>query len=353
MNKRLLWIVNHKTLLQSEVPLLRELGWEVFVPKIFPPPEHWRSGATTWDHDNDLTISVTDLETLNSHNFYEGSWTPKVRRIVKSQFGAVVSAFSAFLSPLSNSARHFPGKIIARPFGLAKSGRYSEHFSTGAGKELPKLLQKCGSRFQFGQAYDSISGVEPPVLANRSRTIGLSLPDETISHTNTWRGGGEKPLFLCPDVHTAYYSKLYALIKNEFGDCPHLIMGRQITEQRDKSVLSYVSHDDLWDLYKNIPVFVYPSGEPRHVHYSPLEAMVVGAPVLYLEGALLDSLAGSRLPGACKSFPDMRKKMLALVQGDDSLRKEIVTSQKVILEQFSEDLVKEQWQSALEGQAQE
>ncbi len=31
-----LWIVNHQTLMAAEVPILRSLGWEVFVPKLTP-----------------------------------------------------------------------------------------------------------------------------------------------------------------------------------------------------------------------------------------------------------------------------------------------------------------------------
>src|ERR1700735_1159270 len=68
--KRLLWIVNHKTLLPAEVPIFRDLGYEVFIPKIIPTHASYRSGTVTYDYDLSLTIPRRDLEILNSHAFY-------------------------------------------------------------------------------------------------------------------------------------------------------------------------------------------------------------------------------------------------------------------------------------------
>jgi hypothetical protein len=50
--RRILWIVNHKTLMSGEVPLLRSLGFEVFVPKILPAHDrNLRSAGVTYDYD--------------------------------------------------------------------------------------------------------------------------------------------------------------------------------------------------------------------------------------------------------------------------------------------------------------
>ena len=37
--KRALWLINHTTLRQFEVPILQSLGYEVFLPKTFPYDE--------------------------------------------------------------------------------------------------------------------------------------------------------------------------------------------------------------------------------------------------------------------------------------------------------------------------
>ena len=75
--------------------------------------------------------------------------------------------------------------------------------------------------------------------------------------------------------------------------------------------------------------------------------MVVGAPVLYRSGALIDSLAGRTLPGACASAAVMRSKAERLLAGDTALREEIQGSQQPIVDSFSIELAARQWAEVL------
>ncbi len=54
--KRLLWIVNHQTLMAAEVPILRSLGWEVFVPKLTPNDPSYRSAGFSHEYDRALAL---------------------------------------------------------------------------------------------------------------------------------------------------------------------------------------------------------------------------------------------------------------------------------------------------------
>ena len=97
--RRLLWIVNHKTLLQAEVPILRSLGWEVFVPKILP--EHdpgFRSAATSHEFDAALRLPPATLAVLNRHDFIQQGWSPTVAEIVNRNFNVVVTHFSYYVN---------------------------------------------------------------------------------------------------------------------------------------------------------------------------------------------------------------------------------------------------------------
>ena len=60
-NKRILWLLNHKTLMPYEVKLLLELGFEVFTPKITPTSPTLRSCAIdiTYDFEFDHTKLCT------------------------------------------------------------------------------------------------------------------------------------------------------------------------------------------------------------------------------------------------------------------------------------------------------
>jgi hypothetical protein len=330
---------------------LRSLGWEVFVPKILPHHDPgFRSAATTNEYDAALDLLPATLAVLNRHDFIERSWSPTVADIVNSHFNAVVVNFSYYVAPLFETAAKFHGILIARGFGRESPRRYSEFVSSAHRVGLLEGLAAMGNRFIFGQGYDNIAEVEDPPLPQRARTITVPLPDWIYCHRDTWRGGAGKAIFLCPSIALpGYYKDAYDGIKKSFGDLPHLIFGRQPKSVSDPTVLPYLSDAELISLFQSASVFVYPSAEPRHIHYSPIEAIVVGTPVLYRRGALMDIIAGAPLPGACTATSEMRDKARRLIAGDHTLAEEIRTSQRRILDTFASGLAREQWAAALAG----
>ena len=154
---------------------------------------------------------------------------------------------------------------------------------------------------------------------------------------------------LCPNIRDSkYYGGIYSELKAIFKDVPHAIFGRQNIPPGDPVVLPYMTDAELLDLYRRMCVFAYPSIEPRHVHYSPIEAMIVGTPVLYRSGGMLDHLAGQRLPACCDSKEEIRERALRLLSGDIRLEVAIRESQEKIIEKFSTDLVRTEWAEVLE-----
>ena len=53
---RLVWVVNHKTLLPAEVPILRSLGYSVFIPKRVPNVPDYRSAVVEHRYDPELSL---------------------------------------------------------------------------------------------------------------------------------------------------------------------------------------------------------------------------------------------------------------------------------------------------------
>lgn len=353
--RRLMWIVNHKTLLPAEVPIFRELGYEVLIPKIIPNHPGYRSGAVTYDYDSSLTISKSALEVLNKHDFYGDihvyrAWSPTLREIVNSNFDVVVSSFSGFISSLSEAVRHFDGLVCARVFGLTHPNRYMDLLEWLGHAELAAQMGARGPRYAFVQGYENLAEIEPATLAANPHTVTVPLPDRVFEDENTWRGGGEAAVFVCPGIEKeGYYRSVYEGIKQDFGDIPHVIFGRQIEPVDDPVILPYLSDAELTELYVKAPVFVYPSTEARHIHYSPIEAMVVGAPVLYKRGALSDILAGQAdSPGACADSEEMRAKALRLIAGDADLANAIRAQQGKIVDTFRVELARRQWAAILQ-----
>jgi hypothetical protein len=349
--RRLLWIVNHRTLMSSEVPILRSLGWEVFVSKIIPDHDPgFRSPGVTFDYDSALMLPAATLRVLNRHNFYERTWSPTVEDIVNRHFDVIVIHFTYYTTSLSEAARKFRGRVIVRAFGREHPRTYSEFVELGPHKNLIRELGALGDRFVFGQGYDNVAEVEPPEIARRAHTITVPLPSHFSQYNNTWRGDGGNAVFLCPAIHHPYYGEIYQRIKGHFGDLPHVIFGKQIVPLDDPSVLPYMTDAELFELYAAAPVFVYPNAEPRHIHYSPLEAIVVGTPTLYLRGTLIDKLTdGAELPGGCRDIAEMRNKTQRLLSGDRGLAEEIRASQGVILNAFTPELARRQWAAVLPG----
>jgi hypothetical protein len=352
--RRILWIVNHKTLMSGEVPLLRSLGFEVFVSKIVPINDRgFRSAGVTYDYDAALDLAPTALRVLNHENFFERGWAPTVAEIINRYFDVIVCHFTYYTTPLREAAMKFQGLLIARAFGRESPLTYGEFRTWVPHPTLLEDIRSMGQRFVFAQAYDNLAEIEESPLRSRAHTITVPLPTFLSPHANTWTGTGSKALFLCPAIAGGgYYKRVYLGIKRDFGDLPHMIFGSQTGPVRDPAVLPFVSDDALIDLYRSTPVFIYSSPEPRHLHYSPLEAMVVGTPVLYLEGGLIDRLAGNRLPGACANVPEIKTKARRLIEGDRALAEKVRSEQGRVLETFGPEVVRRQWAAVLFGEAQ-
>jgi len=99
--RRVLWIINHQTLMDFEPYILRDLGYEVYIPKLFPQSEENRSGKVTYDFDSSLTIPREVLDQLNEFNFYRTKITPTIRSSINNYFDiAIIAAFPHLLSNL-------------------------------------------------------------------------------------------------------------------------------------------------------------------------------------------------------------------------------------------------------------
>lgn len=352
--KRLLWIVNHKTLLPAEVPIFRDLGYEVFIPKIIPTHASYRSGAVTHEYDSSLTIPPRDLKILNSHAFYGEldlyrPWSPTVRSIINQHFSVVISTISAFISPLNEAIRHFDGLVLARVFGLTHPHTYKALIDWLGRPEMIDAAAARGSRYAFVQGYSNIAEIEPAGLAANAHTVTVPLADEFFRFENSWVGNGSNAIMVCPGIEKeGYYRDVYEGLKRDFGDIPHKIFGRQYVTIDDEAILPYLSDSELIDLYRQAPVFVYPSTEPRHIHYSPIEAMIVGTPVLYMKGSLSDIIASEgNMPGRCDGAIEMKEKALRLLQGNRALAEQIRSSQSLIVDSFRVKLAREQWAAVL------
>ena len=349
MAKRCLWIVNHKTLMPIELALLQSFGYEVYSPKIVPNDPGYRSAIVDYSWDTTLTLDRYIIEYLNRHPFYEEQWSPTLTDIINENFDLLITSWSGYTTPLFESIRKFKGNTVARVFGRENPARYSDFIPLAIDSAiLIDRIESGASKFWFGQAFDNLSEIEHKAVQAKALNLPVGLPGDFFEHENSWIGDSEKALFLCPNIEDSeYYGNIYRNIVSDFSLLPMQIFGRQIKRPDDDRVLPYMSDSDLVELYQHARLMIYPSTEPRHLHYSPLEAMIIGTPVLYKSGGLLERLAQDTLPGQCNTAEEFNEKAERILKGDENLIEAIRNTQKLILTRLSDKEVHRQWSEAL------
>lgn len=341
--RRLLWILNHDTLSRFELPLIEDLGFEIFTPKIVPKNILERSGSITYKYDGSLTIPEQDLKLLNQYNFYENEQMPFiVKNIINTHFDIALIMFDFYA--LKNLIDNFEGQIFARAFGLFENLNYSKITRDFYGESYFYNFDKAKDKIWFSECYENISKNESGVFKEKAVYMPLGLPEEFYSIENEWIGNVDEILFFCTRINYNKESKdIYKQFIKDFRDFDFIIAGNQPVKVADKRVTGFLEREELNDLFKTRKVMYYHSTYPRHLHYHPLEAMIAGMPVIYLKGGLLSLLGGESQAGCCKDVNEARIKIKKILDGDQKLIENIKKDQNEILYKFSYDFNKGKW----------
>ena len=125
---------------------------------------------------------------------------------------------------------------------------------------------------------------------------------------------------------------------------PHVIPGAQpVRVKDDPSVTGFLEKEEYLELFRSSKVMFYHSDEERHLHYHPLEAVRIGMPLVFMAGGMLEYLAKQKLPGCCNSIEEAQDKVSRILNDDQELIKEIVSSQNVLLNEFNPKYVEKCW----------
>ena len=344
MSKRILWIFNHTTLRKWEVPLLIEMGYEVFCPKQYGVDFGDLSTSTTTEFDYTLTIPSEVLEFLNGIDFYKELDIETIDYI--NQYFHMVFCIVGREPLRSLLIGYKNGPIIVQCFGMMGSFSFANRMGEVYGHEMLSLIERVGSRFWFGAGYGNIPEIEPDCIRRRSIFMPVSFP---FSEREKWVGGDNRILFVAPKIRTSvYYQEIYEKFNEELGDIPHVIGGAQlIPVTTDNSVAGFLSYNEYIYNMTHLSAMFYHSQEPRHIHYHPLEAIQRGMPLVFMAGGMLDDLGGIGLPGRCKNYKEARIKLKRLSNGDKFFARQLIKSQGVLLTKVSNDYCKNYWKKAL------
>ncbi len=328
-----------------EPKLIADLGFEVFTPKVIPTSASFRSGEVSYALDATLTIPLKALRLLNSFNFYEEPWPADVVSVLNRYFGWVFVIPHGM--PVPEAIDKFEGEIVFRAFGLDGDRTYVRTIEGLYGRDILLKIFQLEEHFWFAQGYEQLAECEAPLLARRAVFFPIGLSEAQSEYAGSWSGGVKKVLFVCPSViKNPYYSAAYRKFKQDFGALPHVIPGAQDVEVDDPHVVGYVSDEQLQQLYRDCAVCYYPSQEPRHVHYTPVEAAIVGMPVVFYRGSLLDRLCPG-MEGGVESVDEARQAVERILAGDRDFADRLRRDQRQIAHHFSDGYCRSEWERSI------
>lgn len=344
MAKRALWLMNHTTLREFEVPMLIDMGFEVYCPNMFPYDEGNLSASIDRQYDSSLTVDPEIIDKLNQTNFYEELPRDTIE-LINKHFDIVFMGF--FPEQFYTIVNYFRGVIIFQPFGLAANTTYTDVLYQTLGSKVFEALRKASGRFFFGQAYENLAEIECAFFKERAIYLPLGLKDCYPNHR--WVGGDNRILFVCPRVYSSpYFNYIYHTFKKNFADYDYLIGGAQpINDGSDPSIIGFVDKQQYEYNMTHLAVMFYHSQEKRHLHYHPLEAIKNGMPLIFMAGGMLDKMGGKKLPGRCNSVKEARGKIDRIFRGDSRFIECITSSQEILLHNFTYEHCHEIWTKEL------
>ncbi len=346
--RRIAWLLAHKTLRATEVPILQSLGFEVWTLKRLPGQGkgadfyNFRSGNVDPGLDSISSLSPDALSRLDGHDFYTDPIPDDIARDLNSHFEMVIT--DCFPDKVEELLSKFHGKIVVRVFGRENPETYLRMFD----RKVIAAVRRNYDQFWFSAAYPQVLDHEPAFFKARGVFLPVGLPAKVLASPTLWRGEERKVLFVCPSINSSpYYGTIYARFKERFGGLPHVVAGNQLTSVPDPSVIGFLPDADYLRLFESSVVMYYHSREPRHLHYHPLEAIAYGMPVVYRTGGLLGFYDTGNRAGACDTEDEAYDKLSRVLAGDQGLVEAIRSGQRAILDPFRPEVVREAWRSWL------
>jgi len=344
MKKRVLWLLNHTSLRKFEVPLLVELGYEVFCPKIFQVGSGDGSASITYEYDKTLSIPEDVLKRLNGVDFYE-KISVETMEIVNQYFD--IAMFHYFPNQFKSLVKSFHGVLVFQAFGLLGEASYTHQIVEDLGVSALQQTKQVGNRFFFAQAYQHLKDVECQYFQQRAIDMPLGLEKNS---TAQWVGGDPRFLFVLPRINFAsYFNQIYQKFKKDFHGLEYIIAGAQpIPVNNDANVTGYMPKEEYRRAMNHCSAMFYHSTEKNHIHYHPFEAVQNGMPLVFMGGGMIDQLGGKGLPGRCETVREARRKLSALSAGNTRLAHKIIDSQEVLLDHFLYENCKKKWETGME-----
>lgn len=333
MSQRIFWLGMHKILVQTELPRLRALGYEVFNPPYLSSVKD-QSASLDWDSNQFTTLPLEIFEKLSRYNFFYNYISLEIANILNAYFDAIIVTISP--AWLVEVLKCYKGKVIYRVYG--------QHYLIGQELFNNKLIHTIVDRDNFWFVPHAAEAVrdEDSWLREREEIVPYCLPSDVFQLQDSWGHTEQrqpKIALTCPNISNAYFYEHYKFLKRNFSQSCYQYYGVQLDKIKDPRVVGTLPRNELLSSFQHVSGYLYTYTDQRVCYLPPIEMMVLGGPVLYLKGSLLDSYFKSVSPGRCASIEEARKKSKWLIQKDQKFINDIIESQKEVRERYSPDYV--------------
>lgn len=311
----------HKILVQTELPRLRQLGYEVFVPPYLSPIQD-QSASLTWDSNQFTTLPKEIFDKLATYNFFYNAISDEMADVLNTYFDTVIVTIEPLW--LVEILKTFKGRIIYRLYG----------YYTRLSKVLEslKVLHMISARDNFWFVPHAIESVEneDSWLREREKIVPYCLTSDIFELTDTWSDTKHKNnemALTCPNIKNPFYLKHYHFLRKHFYQSHYKYYGVQVSNIKKPNLVGTLSRPEFLLRFQRSSGYLYTYTEPNVCFLPPIEMMILGGPVLYLTGSLLDKYFEEEAPGRCFTIAEAHRKSSLLLKQDRHFIDEIVGSQ--------------------------
>lgn len=331
--KRVFWLGMHKVLTQTELPRLRQLGFEVYNPPYLSDIED-QSAVREWAASPTSLPEEVYLK-LNATNFFYQPISGEIAEILNEYFDAVIVTINpSWLKHLMNA---YKGPVIFRTYGQPSS-LSQELIRNGA---FISIFDR--ENFWFCPHSEYTLDIEDDLLLERMQIVPYCLTPDVFLIKDQWafNASGAKIGLLCPRVaDVPYYIENYGYINRFFSGEDFRIFGAQTVTSEDPRVVGTLERNEFLQQLSKLRGFVYHYTEPTVCYLPPIEFMTIGGPVVFQSGSLLARyFSGRNSPGMAKDVEELALLAKRLWNSEQGFISEVIESQGDVRKLYSPEYV--------------
>lgn len=318
----ILYILNHKTLTDFEVPLLINKGYGVLINKTYKSlaiDNSLYDEDKNYYYDNFINLDYNIIYRMNNIDWFNNSQnlSDNIIDLLNKHFKFIFITLLTNGNLLQQLKRQFKGLIFYRFFGMEKNLLYETVLKKNTFSNNIKYIFSYQEIFTFESDFFNITN---------SYVIPLGLSNTFISkYNNCYNPNNNNICFICSKIgRCQYYTNIYKEFIKNFKNYEYVILGKN--NNVELNIINNLSDKEYYLKISECKVMYYHGIEPRHLHFHPLEAMIIGIPIIFHSNSLLSKYLNNS-PGKCESIEEAKLKIDKILHNDTEFIQSIISVQ--------------------------